>query len=68
MILTMWLCLLHFQAETKKGYDKFLLAFSLFNVETSQDLDNHLEFVKFVLSAFQNSLEYIVFCRGELFY
>ncbi len=54
-----------FPAETKKGYDKLLLVFSQFDVETSQDSDNHLEFVTFVLSVFQKSLENVVVFVGE---
>ncbi len=49
-----------FPAETTNGYDKLLLAFSPFDFETSQDSDNHLQFVTFVLSVFQKSLENVV--------
>ncbi len=54
-----------FPAETKKGYDKLLLAFSSFDVETSLDSDDHLEFIKFVLSVFPKSLENVVLFVGD---
>ncbi len=52
-------------SEDEIGYSKCLLAFSLFEEEDRQDAENHQEFVKFVLSVYNKSLENSVVLIGD---
>ena len=49
-----------FCSQTELGYDTCLLGFSLFDDETTQNAENHMSFVEFILQVYEKTWENVV--------